>query len=674
MVEKKKIVMLFLMMLSFVSLFTMKAEAVEEKGDIIKQIYLTDSNGNRPTDDKFNEKDTVRVNVVWSVPDNSTVSGDYFSFTLPDILAVNKDLDFDLKDQNGESVAQVHLDSQTKRVVVTFNEYVETHSNVKGTMYFNAKFDTDKIDGENDYNIEFIQEDGTIFNDDITVTDEEEPFDRFDEVLRKFGYFDKNDPTLIHWVIRVNVKGIDIHDAVLTDEIGEGHSLVKDSLKVSKLKYKVIDGKLEYEDMRDVTSESNIEIPNDNKFIIYFGDILEGHGYYINYSTRLVGDGNASNSYTNKASLIGNDEEIIENSETHQVDDGGGDVEGDTGSLEIIKKDSEDTEKRLQGAEFDLIDADGKIVAHVVTDQSGKAVVKDLKYGYYQLVETKSPEGYELEATPIAFKISEEDQFVSIDIENTKSEVVEPLGNLELIKVDSKDKEKLLSGAEFDVLDSNGEVAAHVVTDKNGKATVKDMKYGNYQLIETKAPEGYELDETPRDFIIDEASETVSFEIENTKSEVVEPLGNLELIKVDSKDKDKLLSGAEFDVLNSNGEVVAHVVTNKKGKATVKDLKYGNYQLVETKASEGYELDKKPVKFLINEKTSVANLKITNVKKEINKDNENTENGNEDNKEETVREELPKTNEEKTLVNILLAVGLVVVSIQSVFILKKFKS
>ena len=580
MLKREKILMLFLMVLSFVSFFTTKAEAAEEKGDIIKQIYLTDSNGNRPTDDTFDKKDTLRVNVIWSVPDNSTVNGDYFAFTLPDILAVNKDLNFDLTDQSGEIVAQAHLDSQTKRVVVTFNEYVETHSNVRGTMFFNAKFDKDKIDGEGDHHLEFTEDDGTIFNDDIHVTDEDDIFDRGDEILRKFGYFDANDPNLIHWVIRVNVKGIDIHDAMLTDEIGEGHSLVRDSLKISKLKYKVIDGKLEYEDMHDVTSESNIEIPNDNKFIIYFGDILGGDGYYINYDTRLVGDGNTSNSYTNKASLIGNDEEVVEDSETHKVDDGGGDAEGDTGSLKIIKKDSEDEEKRLSGAEFNILDSNEEVVAHLITNESGEAIVKDLKYGDYQLIETKAPEGYEIDETPIDFIISEEKENISLEIENTKSDIVEPLGNLELIKVDSKDKEKQLSGAEFDILDSNGEVAAHVVTDKNGKATVKDMKYGNYQLIETKAP-------------------------------------------------------------------------------------------------EGYELDKKPVKFSINEKTSVAKLKITNVKKEINKDNENTENGNEDNKEdnkeETIREELPKTNEDSTLGNILLVVGLVGVSIQSAFILKKFK-
>lgn len=192
-------------------------------------------------------------------------------------------------------------------------------------------------------------------------------------------------------------------------------------------------------------------------------------------------------------------------------------------------------------------------------------------------------------------------------------------------------------------------------------------------MIETKAPEGYEIDETPIDFTISEEKENILLEIKNTKSDIVEPLGNLELIKVDSKDKEKRLSGAEFDVLDSNKEVVAHVVTDKNGKAIVKELKYGNYQLIETKAPDGYELDKTPVKFSINEKTSVAKLKITNVKKELNQDNKNTENGSGDNKEETIREELPKTNEDSTLSNILLIVGLVGVSIQSVFILKKFK-
>ena len=57
------------------------------------------------------------------------------------------------------------------------------------------------------------------------------------------------------------------------------------------------------------------------------------------------------------------------------------------------------------GAIFNILDQDEKVVRRLKTDEHGKLIVNDLKPGNYQLVETKAPEGYKLDVSPISFTI-----------------------------------------------------------------------------------------------------------------------------------------------------------------------------------------------------------------------------------------------------------------------------
>ena len=62
----------------------------------------------------------------------------------------------------------------------------------------------------------------------------------------------------------------------------------------------------------------------------------------------------------------------------------------------------------------------------------------------------------------------------------------------------------MLKGAIFKIVDMDGnEVRTNLVTNKNGKIYIPDLRPGDYQFIETKAPEHYVLDETPIPFTIE---------------------------------------------------------------------------------------------------------------------------------------------------------------------------
>lgn len=117
------------------------------------------------------------------------------------------------------------------------------------------------------------------------------------------------------------------------------------------------------------------------------------------------------------------------------------------------------------------------------------------------------------------------------------------------------------------------------------------------------------------------------------KNTYVSPkLGKVTLKKVDSE-TGKLLANAEFELQDSKGNIVQKkIVTNKDGKVEISNLDIGEYQLVETKAPDGYQIDKTPIKFSINDRS----IKATR-EKVLEKENKRIKKSNSD--------ALPKTGE-----------------------------
>ncbi|EMX0191808.1 isopeptide-forming domain-containing fimbrial protein [Bacillus cereus] len=269
------------------------------------------------------------------------------------------------------------------------------------------------------------------------------------------------------------------------------------------------------------------------------------------------------------------------------------------GQIEVKKIDSENGEKPLANAEFDIV-KDGVVVEHIVTDKDGKAISKPLAPGKYILKETKAPEGYQLKETEFEVNVTGDGIF-PIQVENAMVDK----GNIEITKVD-KENGAVLAGVEFEVQDEKDDVVRKVVTDKDGKANVSDLPVGKYELVEVESLPGYKKLEKPVSFEIKKGmTEVLSLKVEN---EMVDT-GNVEITKID-KDSKAPLENVVFEVRDSKGKVVAKVKTDKEGKANVSDLPIGKYELVEVETPAGYKPLEKPVSFEI-EKGRVTALKLT---------------------------------------------------------------
>ena len=276
-----------------------------------------------------------------------------------------------------------------------------------------------------------------------------------------------------------------------------------------------------------------------------------------------------------------------------------------TGSVELTKVD-EKTNTALQGAVFEIRDSNGSIVRSALqTNLEGKILVDGLKSGEYSFVETKAPTGYVLDNTPIKFTIEKDQQeVVKVSVKNKLMP-----GGAVLSKTDATTGETL-QGAVFELQDKDGKaLQSGLITDNLGKLAIDGLEPGDYQFVETQAPTGYDLDQTPVKFAI-EKGQTEAVQVSMTNK--LTP-GGVVLSKTDAK-TGEALQGAVFELQDKDGKALqSGLITDNSGKLAIDGLEPGDYQFVETQAPTGYDLDATPVTFTIEKgQTEAVQVLMTN--------------------------------------------------------------
>lgn len=304
------------------------------------------------------------------------------------------------------------------------------------------------------------------------------------------------------------------------------------------------------------------------------------------------------------------------------------------GTISVHKIDKEDNSV-LSGTTFELYATDvfgnktGSPIAKKTTNGQGYANFKNLDYGKkYILVETKAPKGYEKIDKDIEVTLDDEDAEDSVVVKTIKDE--RKKGSLKVVKSSDLDKDITLSGAEYTINtineDGTKKEFGTYKTDENGEINIKDkLPWGDYEIVETKAPEGYKLAAEPTNFTIDRnnCEKTYELALSDVQDDV---LVTLQKLVKDTKDNEteETLRGAKFkiykvkdldnydlDTAKSYGEFY----TNDEGKIFIDKLPYGKYVLHEEIVPAGYEACK-DLTFTLSPKNREISLKAYDKRKE----------------------------------------------------------
>ena len=257
----------------------------------------------------------------------------------------------------------------------------------------------------------------------------------------------------------------------------------------------------------------------------------------------------------------------------------------------IVYKHDADTGEPIADTVFEVRAVDGHSVDQIKTDSEGKAELKNLLPGVYEISEKSVPSPYLLDA-PAQLATLYPNRDHTVYFENHQKPA------LTVKKVDSVTGDPL-QGAKFQVIYASNNTGSGEIndlgiyyTDENGQFQLTGLRDGWYKVTEQEPPTGYAIKEATQEvYIKSGTSKTLTFE--NI------PLSALVVWKYDSV-TGEAVSNAVFQVKylggtsGTGGMVIGTYKTSANGSFTVTGLKEGTYIVEELASDSGHVIDTAP--------------------------------------------------------------------------------
>jgi uncharacterized surface anchored protein len=270
----------------------------------------------------------------------------------------------------------------------------------------------------------------------------------------------------------------------------------------------------------------------------------------------------------------------------------------------------------LAGAKFGVYNSSGTLVTTITTGSDGKGTTANLPLGTYTIRETGAPHGFVLSAESRSATLSYAGQTVPIVYASASIPNKPQEGTITITKVDAEtganpQGDASLYGARYAIRDSSGNTVDTLPALGTRVVTSKNLPLGNYNIIETEAPEGYLLNAMSypvtlsyagQNVDVTNVAQTVTDTVKKGKIRIVK-FGARELTGTDSDPEIKPpLEGVVFEIrLKSTGVLYDTLTTDQDGMAFSEPLPYGLYTVAETEGTPDGYLKVNPFDVFISE-------------------------------------------------------------------------
>lgn len=256
-------------------------------------------------------------------------------------------------------------------------------------------------------------------------------------------------------------------------------------------------------------------------------------------------------------------------------------IKTNTGKV-VVNKTDDETSQPIEGVKFSLKREDGTIVGTATTNEQGIAIFDKLYQGEYKLVEVETNSKYVLKNVEFDVPV-EYNKTSDVNVENEHKK-----GNIKVYKVDKDNNRVVLGNVEFDLFSHEfNKVIGTYHTDVNGELEIKDLRIGDYSLIEKKTNKWYNLAEDTEVEV--EWNLTKELQIENELKK-----GSIKIIKVDEEDNEVKLENVKFKVMDKDGNVLEELITDENGEAETSSYPirdFSELKIQEVETLDNYVLD-----------------------------------------------------------------------------------
>ena len=255
------------------------------------------------------------------------------------------------------------------------------------------------------------------------------------------------------------------------------------------------------------------------------------------------------------------------------------------GSLIIHKQDSV-TKEPLEGVQFKITYADGRVVdadggqlssnGLYWTDKNGQIKITGIT-GTIVVTEVQSIPGYTIHEETRS-------QTVVVNTNDTQSLYFynDPIGGVEIIKVNADKKTERIPNVKFEIRRADDGLVDTVTTDKNGRAFLT-LEDGHYYAVEIKSADGFELDSTPHYFEVKDGK-TTTLTVENKS------LSGILIHKIDSNTGEGIY-GVTFLLYDSNKTPIGQYESDQDGWVYITGLTESGRYYIRELENEGYNVD-----------------------------------------------------------------------------------